>query len=172
MGSKGVGLVAVVIAVIVAIGLVVAQSSAPGATTKTNDTFQLDLVIQTGGPGTRYLKPLDTSGTVKLVEAALTKGRYNIDSFFDISYVSNIGSSELDGNTTRASFNVDSFFDIEHEITSSGYSRKSIPIEMLASSLTATLNDPPNPQRAIDLVRVAVESVGGDVNYGHVTVLK
>ena len=144
MGRKGVGLVAVVIAVIVAIGLVVAQSSAPGATTKTNDTFQLDLVIQTGGPGTGYLKPLDTSGTVKLVEAALTKGRYNIDSFFDI----------------------------EHEITSSGYSRKSIPIEMLASSLTATLNDPPNPQRAIDLVRVAVESVGGDVNYGHVTVLK
>ncbi len=50
MGRKGVGLVAVVIAVIVAIGLVVAQSSAPGATTKTNDTFQLDLVIQTGGP--------------------------------------------------------------------------------------------------------------------------
>ena len=88
MGRKVVGLVAVVIAAIVAIGLVAAQSSAPGATAKTNDTFQLDLVIQTGGPGTRYLKPLDTSGTVKLVEAALTEGRYNIDSFFDISYVS------------------------------------------------------------------------------------
>ena len=70
----------------------------------------------------------------------------------------------MDVNTTRASFNVNSFFDIEHEITSSGDSRKSIPIEMLALSLTATLNDPPNPQRVIDLVRVAVESVGGDVD--------
>ena len=101
---------AVFIAVVVAGGFVIAQSSVPAATAKTGDTFQLDLVIQSSE--TRYTR-LDVSNKIKVVESALAKGKYNVDSFFDITYASNIGSSGLDGNTAKVSFNVDSFFDLE-----------------------------------------------------------
>jgi hypothetical protein len=155
---------AVFIAVVVAGGFVIAQSSVPAATAKTGDTFQLDLVIQSSE--TRYTR-LDVSNTIKVVESALAKGKYNVDSFFDITYASNIGSSGLDGNTAKASFNVDSFFDLEYEIA-----RRSFPTEMVAMSLTASLGDGTVSQRAIDLVREAVKSLGAEVTYGHVTVLK
>jgi len=39
-------------------------------------------------------------------------------------------------------------------------------------SLTASLGDGTVSQRTIDLVREAVKSLGADVTYGHVTVLK
>ena len=118
----------------------------------------------------RKIGQLDATRAVELIESVLTKREYSIDSFFDISYVSNIGSSGLDGNT-RASFNVDSFFDVEYESGSSS-TRKSFPTEMIAMSLRVNLNDPPSPEVAIDLVRQAVRDAGGSVFYGHVTVLK
>ena len=167
MNGKIVGLVVLVIVVVVSVGFAFAQLSAPEASAKGKNQFQLDLVIQTSSPDSKGARGLDTAGTVKVVEAALTKGRYQIDSFFDITYAANIGSSGSDGNTANASFNVDSFFDIEYEMT-----RRTVPIEMVALSLRANLNDPPSPQTAIDLVRAAVEGAGADVYYGHVTVLK
>ena len=92
---------------------------------------------------------------------------FNVDSFFDVSYASNIGSSGEDGVTAK-SFSVDSFFDIEYEIT-----RTTIPIEIVAMQLHATLPDPSNPGTALDTVIAAVESDGkSKVFYGHVTILK
>ena len=164
--NRIVGLAAVVMAIVLAVGFVVAQSSAPEATAKANDTFQLDIVIQ-AGVSSDVTKGLDVSTAVEIVESALAKGKYNIDSFFDITYASNIGSSGLDGNTVKASFNVDSFFDIEYEIA-----RRSIPTEMVAMSLKGQIGDGTSSQRSIDLVREAAKAAGAEVTYGHVTVLK
>ena len=72
-------------AIVLAIGFVVAQMGAPEATAKANDTFQLDIVIQ-AGVSSYGTKGLDVSTAVKIVESALAKGGYSIDSFFDITY--------------------------------------------------------------------------------------
>ena len=53
------------------------------------------------------LRRPDISGTVDIVERALAGGNYSVDSFFDIYYVSNIGSSGLDGNTANVTTNLD-----------------------------------------------------------------
>ena len=166
--NRIVGLVAVVMAVVLAIGLVAAQSSAPAAEAKGKNQFQLDLVIQSAASpdGTRGL---DTSGIVKLVETALAKGRFEVDSISDITFVSNIGSSGLDGNTVKASSNVDSFLDIEVEISGT---RKGPPTEMVSMSLKGQIGDGTTSQRSIDLVREAAKAAGVEVIYGHVTVLK
>ena len=57
-------------AIVLAIGFVVAQSSAPEATAKANDTFQLDIVIQTGVSSDGN-KRFDVSTVVEVVESAL-----------------------------------------------------------------------------------------------------
>ena len=164
--NRIVGLAAVVMAIVLAVGFVVAQSSAPEATAKANDTFQLDIVIQ-AGVSSDVTKGLDVSTAVEIVERAMAEGKYNIDSFFDITYASNIGSSGEDGVRAKTSFNVDSFFDIEYEI-----SGKTIPTEMVALSLKGSIGDGTVSQRAIDLVKVEAKAAGADVTYGHVAVLK
>ena len=87
-----------------------------------------------------------------------------IDSFFDVYYVSNIGSSGLDG----VSF--DSFFDIVYSFDER--TKHTIPVEMVALSLSVIPNDPTNPGGPLDAVRKGLIGAGGDVVIGHVTILK
>ena len=167
MSRRVVGLIAVAMAVVASIGLIVGQSLTSEASAKAKDQFQLDLIVQVPGPGPDGTPGLSTSGTIELVELSLAKGRYNVDSFFDISYVSNIGSSGDDGVSFKTTPNFDVFFEVDYKT-----SRGKIETEMVALSLRVNLNDPPNPQGAIDLVRRALEGAGGDIYYGHVTIIK
>ena len=170
------GLVAIVIAVVVTVGFVVAQLSAPEASAKGKNQFQLDLVIdmtrligvETGNKGEVRKYRLDISGTLDLVEDALARGDYNVDSFFDVFYVSNIGSSGEDGVSFRSNPTFDVFFEVDYK--TSGASK--ITTEMVAMSLTANPNGSSSPQGAVDAVRQALRKAGGDVYIGHVTVLK
>jgi len=91
------------------------------------------------------------------------RGSFNVDSFFDISYTSNIGSSGIDG------FQVDSFFDITYRISGD---KGGFDTEMVSMQLRATLDDPAGGAAAIDRIRAAVSQAGGRTYYGHVTVLK
>ena len=175
--SKGiVGLVAVVIAVIGTIGFVVAQSAAPEATANAHGQFQMDLVIdtthlfviETGSDGQRRKTPLDTSGTIDLVEGALARGNYNVDSFFDIMYVSNIGSSGEDGVSFKSSPTFDVFFEIDYRTSQAG----TFDTEMLSMSLRASPGGGSGPQGAIDVVKEALEKSGGNVYVGHVTLIR
>ena len=187
MSKKIIGSAAIFVVLVVSLGFVVAEATVPEASAKGKNQFQRDLVVQTDGLLTNKtcdplvekclveiekLRRLDISGTVDIVERALAGGNYSVDSFFDIYYVSNIGSSGLDGNTANVTTNLDSFFDIEYLIDGSGAKKGTIPTEMIAMSLTVNLNDPPNAHAAIDIVRKALEKAGGDVIIGHITVLK
>ncbi|MDA0987734.1 MAG: hypothetical protein O2783_01080 [Chloroflexi bacterium] len=98
-----------------------------------------------------------------MIQVVRENGTFQVDSFFDISYISNIGSSGLDGYT----FTVDSFFDVEYRVSS-------IDTEMVSLSLSASpiFGDPDFDVRALDAVITAVAEAGGHVHYGHVTVLK
>ena len=172
MSKRLIGLVAIVMAVVVAIGFMVVPSSALEASAKGKNQFQLDLIVEAPGLGKDGTPGLGTAGTIELVELSLTSGNYNVDSFFDVYYVSNIGSSGLDGNTAKVTANFDSFFDIEYEIGGSTRKVGTFDTEMISMSLTVNLNDPPNPQGAIDVVREALEKKGGDVYVGHVTLIR
>ena len=76
--------------------------------------------------------------------------------------LSNIGSSGQDG--VSASF--DSFFDITYQIE-----LRTIETEIIAMQLRGTYPSDLNPALLIDLDGLRI-ATGGDVTYGHVTVLK
>ena len=84
--------------------------------------------------------------------------------------VSNIGSSGQDGVSAKGS--PDSFFDIFYEIDFDRPNSATIETEMVAMQLRGTVTSPANPAVALDAIRGAVSSAGGDVYIGHVTVLK
>ena len=86
--------------------------------------------------------------------------------------VSNIGSSGEDGVSAcgESDFQVDSFFDIAYRIEPPP--DRTIQTEMLSMPLTGTLLTPDNPGEAMDDLRCQVEAAGGDIYYGHVTILK
>ena len=94
-------------------------------------------------------------------------GQFQIDSFFDISYVSNIGSSGEDG-VRATSFTVDSFFDVTYEMGREGCSG-CWQTEMVSMQLVGSVPGGTNPGDALDEI---VEAIGsGKIAYGHVTVL-
>ena len=151
------GLVAVV-AVAVA-GLVVAQPQSEAAQTQA----QLDLAIEF---------PLDARKTLGertdlVVSNIGSSGQdgvsFGVDSFFDVFYFSNIGSSGQDGVRYSAGF--DSFFDVE-------YRTLKIETEMVALSLTSSYSISFNGVDLIDKAKEAALVAGGDIIYGHVTILK
>ena len=105
------------------------------------------------------------------------KADFTIDSFFDIVVmpVSNGGSKDDDG-VQATSYQIDSFFDVFYEIDFSK-TKGRIETEMVAMQLTGTSVG--NPGNALDAVIKAAETPnpetgydGGDVYYGHITVLK
>ena len=159
-----VGLVMVLAALLAAVTYASFQPSAQAASAGQGQ-FQAELIVQ--------LPPDVTS-----VSAALTLVRgsgedpdtgesdFQVDSFFDVSYVSNIGSSGLDG-FAPSSFQVDSFFDIYYEID---FSTRTVQTEMLSMSLTGSMSDPTDPGVVIDAVTSALK--GGHVYYGHVNVIR
>ena len=81
--------------------------------------------------------------------------------------VSNIGSSGQDGVSKKSDFQVDSFFDISY-----GIDGGKIDIELVALQLRATLSDPSDTAGFLEAVGGAATAAGGDVYYGHVTILK
>ena len=166
--KKIVGLLAVTLAVVFAVGFVLDQSSATTASAKVNNQIQLDLIvaIPTGGTVPTPDEPGPVESTLGVIKAALSDHNFQVDSFFDVYYVSNIGSSGEDGVSIKAGANFDVFFEVE--ISRSG----TFDTEMIALSLSSTVPDPTNPQGAIDIARTAVEGLKGSVHYGHVTVLK
>lgn len=167
------GLVAVVIAVAVATIIVVIQSSTPGASARTHDQIQLDLIVTVlpapdDGTGKNPDGPGPLESTLDIIKGALSDQDFQVDSFFDVYYVTNIGSSGEDGVSFRTGGNFDVFFEVDYRISRAG----TIETEMVALSLTSTAPDPTNPQGAIDAVKRIVEARKGRVFYGHVTVLK
>lgn len=161
-----VGILAIVAAVGIFSILPEGQVEAKGDKGKTGQV-DIELMVSAGKGGsveamTAAVRNIGSSGQDGVAKGG---GSFQVDSFFDIMYVSNIGSSGEDG----VSFNVDSFFDIEYRV---GSDREKIETEMIAMQLRATLTDPDNPDAALDDIRAAVRGAGGDVYYGHVTVLK
>jgi hypothetical protein len=145
------------IAVLVAAVLMAFQTSVQAASLPKGDA-RIDLIVDIG-PGTGG----KSSSIEQIMKAVSDNDNFVVDSFFDVSYVSNIGSSGLDG------FTVDSFFDIEYRIVGS------FDTEMVALSLTGIFGDPDfdlAAGAALDAVREAVTAAGGTTHYGHVTVLK
>jgi hypothetical protein len=179
MSKKIVGSAALFVALVVALGFVVAQTNVPEASAKDKNQFQMDLLIdmtklvtiETGETGrkeeARKVRA-SISGAVDLVEEALARGDYNVDSFFDVFYVSNIGSSGEDGVSFKSSPTFDVFFEVDYK-TSRG---SGFATEMVSMSLTASPGGASGPQGAIDIVKAALQNAGGDVYVGHVTVLK
>ena len=168
-GAVALGLLAALLAVVT----FVTYEPKAQAEAASKGEFQLELIVSmpAGTEIGNIVSKIESSG----------KGSYSIDSFFDVTYVSNIGSSGQDG-VRASSFIVDSFFDITYEIDFDTLSRSKFPTEMVAMTLTGTLSDPSKPWVVIDEIRKALEesSDGEDregeapdrVFYGHVTVLK
>ena len=149
----------------VAVAFAVAQPTTADAAR--GNQAQIDLIVGLGvDPSTgagptpgEIVSEIGREDTI-LVEA------FAVDSFFDVFYVLNIGSSGEDG-VRVSDFSVDSFFDITYDTTGA-----KIETEMVAMSLTGTIPGTSNPGVALDAVRAAVSSAGGTTHYGHVTVLK
>ena len=167
------GYLALIIAMVVATGVVVYQSSAPEAAARVHDGIelvQLDLIVDASagaiGKNSDGAGPVET--TLSVISDALSASGFQVDSFFDVYYVSNIGSSGQDGVSYKAGANFDVFFEIDISISG----KSTIPTEMVALSLTSTAPDPNNPQGAIDAIKSALEASHSRVYYGHVTVLK
>ena len=167
MNKKAVGLLVLATAVLVAAVFVFLPTGSLEVSAKTADPIQIDLVVEVG-------PKQNSRSTLKNVQGALESGGFNVDSFFDVYYVSNIGSSGQDGVRRIGSsgidgFSVDSFFDVFFEINNTS---RTIPIEMVALSLRSVSPAGGNPEDSLELVERAVEGDGGVVYYGHVTVLK
>lgn len=170
----------------VAAGLLFPLSSAE-AKPKPKGIVEVALIVSRGttSDGTRatlagIVSNIGSSGQ----DGVRGKSDFTVDSFFDIHYVSNIGSSGqdgvrsdltvsnigssgLDGVSKKSNFQVDSFFDIEYRIDGG-----KIDIELVALQLRTTLSDPSNTAGLLEAVRGAATAAGGDVYYGHVTILK
>ncbi len=104
-------------------------------------------------PGVVCPPPMTAQELVELVTEACC---FQVDSFFDISYVSNIGSSGLDGTT--ATFQVDSFFDVFYEIEFNNPpgGDRTVQTEILSMDLSGIFGDPDKPAAALDAVTRAV----------------
>lgn len=105
--------------------------------------------------------PEKVIATIAKIDPA-TSG-FVVDSFFDISYAANIGSSGQDG-VTATSFTVDSFFDVTYELRSDGDDTGRWDTEMVSLSLRGPLADPSDPMavaNALSAARSAIEA-GGD----------
>ena len=151
------------IAVIAVVGLTVAQ---PRAGEAAQNRAQIDLVIQIRCPDGKCRTSLEdlSKRVLSNIGSSGQDGvrRFVPDSFFDIYYLRNIGSSGQDG--VSASF--DSFFDITYQIE-----LRTIETEIIAMQLRGTYPSDLNPALLIDLDGLRI-ATGGDVTYGHVTVLK
>ena len=90
MRKRLIGLVAVVMAVIVAVGFMVVPSNAPDASARGKNQFQMYLIVAPG-PSSDGTAGISTSGTIELIQLSLAKPSYNVDSFSYVSSVSNIG---------------------------------------------------------------------------------
>ena len=124
---KRVGLASLVglIAIVVAVGLMAFQPNVQAASAPKGNA-QVDLLIELGTDGT---VPNTMADMIRVVRE---NGTFQVESFFDISYVSNIGSSGLDGYT----FTVDSFFDVEYRVSS--FDTEMVSLSLSASPLDLT----------------------------------
>ena len=151
-------LLASLMALVIAAGLMAFRPSVQ-ADSKSKGEAELELIIELGSGADGIPTTIE-----EVVQAVSNVGSFAVDSFFDITYVSDIGSSGLDG------FSVDSFFDITYRIESPSDAK--IEIELVALTLRSTLSDPANPGGALDAVKAAVTAAGGKTYYGHVTLIK
>ena len=162
------GYLALIIAIVVAAGVLVYQSSAPDVSARAHDEIelvQLDLVISVpADPGRTDL----LESMLEEIGNALSNAGYQVDSFFDIMYLSNIGSSGEDGVSVRTGGNFDVFFEVDYKISGN----RTFATEMVAMSLTSTAPDVNNLQSALDVVKSAVEARQGDYFIGHVTLIR
>ena len=161
-------LAAGLVAVVAVAGLVVAQPQSEAAQTQA----QLDLVIEfpvlLPDPDPTRPPPLTLGQRADLVVSNIgSSGQdgvsFGVDSFFDVFYFRNIGSSGQDGVRYSAAF--DSFFDVE-------YRTLKIETEMVALSLTGSYSIILNEVDLIDKAKEAALAAGGDIIFGHVTILK
>lgn len=166
---KGTAVLALLAALLAAVLFVTYEPDAQAASAP-KGAFQLDLVItvEKDTPIELVVSNIGSSG--------LDGSRYVVDSFFDVFFVANIGSSGQDG-VRASSFNPDSFFDVFFEIEVEARAPGTIQTEMVALSLTGTLSDPSNPGVVLDGVRTSLSGDPdkkplGTLHYGHVTVLK
>ena len=139
----------------------------PEASAKGKGQFQMDLIVAPGSspdgtPG------ISTSGTIEMVQLSLAEAGYNVDSFFDVSYVSNIGSSGEDGVSFKSSPTFDVFFEVEYKTGGA----RTIQTEMIAMSLKGSIGDGSVAWRGLDVVKNAVKKNGGHTYVGHVTLLR
>lgn len=146
------------------VGLVVAQPAAEAA----RNNAQLDLILEiprSDDPAglQRSLGDLTELVVSNIGSSGEDGVSFSVDSFFDVFYARNIGSSGLDG----VRFSVDSFFDIEYQTES-----QTIDTEILSMSLSGTYSVRLNEAQILDKARAAGLKAGGDVIYGHVTILK
>ena len=165
---KIIGLTLIIMVAVLAIGSALYRSDAPTASAKGRNQIQLDLVVSVEG----IIRATDEAGPLTsmlgAIELALSDNNYQIDSFFDVYYVSNIGDSGEDGVSFKAGANFDVFFEVGFNLGRGG----TFDTEIIAMSLSSSAPDISNPQGAIDIVRNAVAANKGRVHYGHVTVLK
>ena len=133
--------------------------------------LQIDLLVELppGGSAATLVSNIGSSGLDGVSGKCSPDGTssFIVDSFFDVSYVSNIGSSGLDG--VRYSF--DSFFDVEYSL-GPGERAGGFDTEILSMDLKASLVGSNNPGHVMDDLRCQVETAGGKIIEGHVTVLK
>ena len=125
------------------------------------DQSQINLIVELG-----------TDASLQSITDTVSGVRsFRVDSFFDITYVSNIGSSGEDGVRFIAPPSFDVFFEIDLTVDSAPAG--TIPTEMVALSLGVTLADPTNPGASLDAVRDAINATGNTVYYvGHVTLIR
>ena len=165
MRKRSIALSTGLFALVVAVAFAVTQPTTTDAAQGTQ--AQIDLIVglpHVGSGGTRPT-PVDIVLAIGREDTILVEA-FSVDSFFDVFYVLNIGSSGQDG-VRVSDFSVDSFFDVTYDTTG-----PKIETEMVAMSLTGTIPGPSNPGVALDAVRAAVTAAGGTTYYGHVTILK
>ena len=166
MRKRSIALLTGLFALVVAVAFAVAQPTTTDAAQ--GSQAQIDLIVRLGeGPDGRPATPASIVSNIgSSGQDGVRRSAFVVDSFFDVFYVSNIGSSGEDG-VRVSDFSVDSFFDVTYDTTGA-----TIETEMVAMTLTGSVPDTSNPGVALDAVREAVAKSGGDVYYGHVTVLK
>jgi hypothetical protein len=181
MWKRGIVLMVGLVALAV-VGAVAVQEPDAQAAAAPKGQVQIDLIVSLPTPdpddptalnrnGQLVVSNIGSSGMDGVGVCSPGTSSFQVDSFFDIMYVSNIGSSGQDG----VRFQIDSFFDVEYSIARLADpppGERTIQTEMLSMSLTGNLIDPIDPTGVLDDLRCDVESVDGDIYYGHVTILK